>query len=345
MNKFLFSVIIPTTDPNRLPLLMRAIDSLQNQDLDHSSFEIIVVSNYAFDLNREIDISIRIINTDLRNLGSKLVIGAMNASSDVLALLEDDDTFSVNKLSTVNRVFPNDSKLGYLKHALKLVSESGAELYDPDFMDVRRNLYFKSGTELIKSISLKNIGNFHSVVSSITVRRSVIEKIAPCLMQINFNSDLALLLSAMSSDFSLLFSTDRLTNYTIHQSGTRFAPNMNREEFRSKMIEILKDGITTSMKLESCLLSQNSAELLDNILIRQELELMRWQRVSFSVFLKTLFEYSSSLKSKDRDIKFLLINILFYIYPEQMQKLFIKISLKKMGQTKKGNMAEITKTD
>jgi hypothetical protein len=99
------------------------------------------------------------------------------------------------------------------------------------------------------------------------------------------------------------------------------------------------------MKLESCLLSQNSAELLDKILIRQELELMRWQRVSFSIFLKTLFEYSSSLKSKDRDIKFLLINILFYIYPEQMQKLFIKISLKKMGQTKKGNMAEITKTD
>lgn len=343
MDKFLISVIIPTTDPNRLPLLMRAIDSLQNQDLDHSSFEIIVVSNYAFDLNHDIDILVRVINTDLRNLGSKLVIGAMNASSDVLALLEDDDTFSVNKLSTVNKVFSNDIKLGYFKHALKLVSESGVELYDPDFMDVRKNLYFKSGTELMRSVSLKNCGNFYSVVSSITVRKSVIKKIVSCLRQINFNSDFALLLSAVDSDLSLLFSTDMLTNYTIHQSGTHYAPNISKKEFADKMKKYFSDVISTSVELKSCILAQEIREFLDAFLVKQELEFMRWQNVHFTVFLKKLLKYSSSLNSRNIDVKFLLINTLFLIYPEKMKDLFMNMYLGKMDKNKKNNAEMTTK--
>ena len=338
LSKILFSVIIPTTDPNRLPLLMRGIDSLRNQDLAHSLFEIIVVSNYAFHLNRDIDISIKIINTDQRILGAKLVIGSVNANSDVLVFLEDDDTFAANKLSTLNKVFSGDNKLGYFKNALKLVSESGSEFHDPDFMDVRRNIYFNNGRELMKSISLKNIGNFHSVVSSITVRKRIIKKISLCLMRINFNSDLALLLSAMDSDFSLSFSVDRLTNYTIHESGTRFAPNISKNEFISRMINLLTDGITMSMELKSCVLSQKPREFLDAILIKQELERMRWQKVEFTVFLKKLLKYLSSLESKNRDIKFLLINILFFIFPEQMKELFMTTFLKKIGQAKKINI-------
>lgn len=331
MSKFLISAIIPTTDPDRLPLLMRAIYSLQNQDLDHSSFEIIVVSNYAFDLNHDIDVPIKIINTEQRSLGAKLVIGATNANSDVLSFLEDDDVFDANKFSMLSRVFSEDSRLGYFKHALKLVSEHGSEYYDPDFMDVQKNLYFRSGTELMDSISLKNIGNYHSVVSSITVRKLVVMRIASCFMRINFNSDFALLLSAIDGDFSLRFSIDRLTNYTIHESGTRFPLNISKSEFVSKTIALLTDGISTSMKLECCILSQKSRELLDAILTKQELELIRWQNVDPTTFLKKLFNYSSNLKSKDKDTKFFLINILFFIYPEQMRNLYIRLFFKKMG--------------
>ena len=338
MSKVLLSVIIPTTDLNRLPLLMRGIDSLQNQDLDHRLFEIIVVSNYPLDLNRNIDISIKIINTDQRNLGAKLVIGAINSTSDVLAFLEDDDTFAENKLSILSRVFLGNSKLGYFKHALKLVSEFGSEYYDPDFMDVQKNLLFNNGTELMKYISLKNFGNFYSVVSSIAIRKRIIEKISLCLMRINFNSDLSLLLSSIDSDLSLSFSTDRLTNYTIHESGTRFSPNISKNEFTNKIVKYLTDCINTSMELKDCVLSQKTQEFLEDILNKQELELMRWHNVELTLFLKKLFKYSLSSNYKSRDIKFLLINILFLIFPKHMKELYMRTSLRKIEQTKKNEI-------
>ena len=78
-NSIFLSVIIPTTNPHRLPFLEEALHSLKEQDLGSHLFEVVVVTNYDLVLNNSYNFKLTIIKTDKINLGAKLVIGEENS--------------------------------------------------------------------------------------------------------------------------------------------------------------------------------------------------------------------------------------------------------------------------
>lgn len=320
-NSIFLSVIIPTTNPNRLFFLEEALNSLKEQDLGSHLFEVVVVTNYDLVLNNSYNFKLTIIKTDKINLGAKLVIGEENSISNILLFLEDDDTFHPKKLSTVYTLFEKHNTLSYFKNGLNLIFNTGENIYVPAFKNVEKNLYFQPNLDFFSNTSLPDIEKLYAVLSSITIKKNLIERISMCLSKVNFNSDLALLLSAL--DFNSVIMTDsaKLTNYRIHNGGSRtFEPDMR--QFTTKTINFLKDEIDTSQELFGCLKNERTIGLLHEIMVKQELELLRWQSIDFRAFMQALTKYLKITKLKRYNLRFIIITILFYCFPKKMRNLY-----------------------
>ena len=92
------SVII--TAYNRKEFILDAVNSVINQSLERSKYEIIVVKNYLDDTidkflheNNIIDLY-----TDRKPLGAKIANGIEKSKGEVICFLEDDDLFLPEKL-------------------------------------------------------------------------------------------------------------------------------------------------------------------------------------------------------------------------------------------------------
>ena len=119
------SVII--TAHNSKDFLKDAINSLLNQTLDRSFFEIIIVKNFD---DHEIDDQIeenKIIKFKARDdslIGEDLAIGIENAKGEIISFLDDDDVFLPYKLTNVINEFVKDPKLIYYKNNLKVIDKN-----------------------------------------------------------------------------------------------------------------------------------------------------------------------------------------------------------------------------
>ncbi|MGC8664006.1 MAG: glycosyltransferase family 2 protein [Thermoplasmata archaeon] len=119
------SVIITAHD--RKEFLKEAINSVINQTLDKSFYEIIVVKNFK---DEKIDSYIEkwgIINiyTEEIELSKKIALGIENAKGEVISLLEDDDLFMPKKLETVYNYFKKYENLVYLHNSEYFIDEKG----------------------------------------------------------------------------------------------------------------------------------------------------------------------------------------------------------------------------
>jgi len=321
MTSPLVSVIIPTNDASRRDLLFQALNSLEKQDLDPSLFEVIVVTNYEFVLTMPYGFRFKIILTDERRLGAKLVIGAENANSEILSFLEDDDIFYPDKLSHVVDIFSKDNRIGYYKGALSFISDKGDEIQVYNFPDVRHGYYFAFGASLLKDISPSNIGNFHSVVSSIVVKKEIIERNRICISKINFDSDLAIFLSAVDSDAGIYLDPTQHTKYRIHASGSRSTEHSL--DLYSKFTEsLVTNGISVAKGLLTCIKSKDVATLLQEIIARRELELLRWKDIKIVCFANEFMKYFRLTKPAHYDIRFVALDIMFFFFPRKMRTLY-----------------------
>ena len=124
MNPFI-SVIIPVY--NRTQYVGEAIDSVLKQTLDRDKFEIVVVTNVDLP---ERD-GVKIIKSNEKWLGPKIVQGIEEARGEVISLLEDDDLFLPNKLEVMYKIFKEKEKIGLFKNLIKWINANGREWLDP----------------------------------------------------------------------------------------------------------------------------------------------------------------------------------------------------------------------
>ncbi len=103
----MISVVI--TAYNRKEFLYNAINSLNSQD--YRDFEVILVTNFDYNLNRFQSLAIKNIVME-GSQGLFLYTGIKEATGDIIVFL-DDDTFSPEKLSYIAHLFSNEN-IGFI---------------------------------------------------------------------------------------------------------------------------------------------------------------------------------------------------------------------------------------
>lgn len=268
---------------HRKEFIKRAIESVINQSLHRTLYEIIVIKNYK---DAEIDEFInkncdKNIYSEYKSLGMKLK-EAINASKyDIISFLEDDDLFYFEKLNVVRQEFSRNSKLEYFHNACKIVEADGKFLryggFGPDF-----NL------------------------SSISIRKNYFDK--SLILDSSSGIDSFVYVACLDSGGEILLDERPLTVYMLHESSSVFKGSF--DEVINHYCEDAGNFLTNIKILEKLVKTKKVKEILANMSVKFRLNLNIYSSISKKKnidqislrellgFLLTSDEVSLSFKSK-----------------------------------------------
>lgn len=214
------SVII--TAFNRKNYVDQAINSLLNQTLDPSRYELIIVSNFEIPIKLEKKYNyITIVKNTNEERLNLMIYGIKEARGNILCFLDDDDLYSNIKLEKILDLFSKNDKLGYVHNAVFLIDEKGERITSNKIKNLykqpRNSHYIPYGT--IKK-NIKKLTNYNGLVnlSAISIRGSIIDKnTLDYFEELPGNTDEMIFDELLHSGFDLLMTKDVLSYYRIHK--------------------------------------------------------------------------------------------------------------------------------
>ena len=230
------SVII--TAFNRKEYITEAINSVTNQSLETSKYEIIVISNFEVilsNINPDVEIKCIIMNG---TVGEFLYKGFKMAKNDIIAFLDDDDVWGRERLKKILRTFSLYPNLVYYHNSTWFMDSLGKpiELLFRNPARVRKGNYFG------KPINFKEISRLISVaagfnLSSIAISKSAFVSSLETLRQITANTDGFFFWVSLINRAEVYIDKRELTGYRIHDQNGSIAKNQleNGEEFLRQM--------------------------------------------------------------------------------------------------------------
>jgi glycosyltransferase involved in cell wall biosynthesis len=314
------SVII--TAHNRKDFLKDAINSVLNQTLEKSFYEIIVIKNFE---DQEIDNLIeenKIISLKTRDeslIGEDLALGIERANGEVISFLDDDDLFMPEKLETVYNYFNKYENLVYLHNSEYFIDEKGnptrfwvKDLNEDVVLDNVKNLNILS--------KLRIYGLFFNM-SSISVRKNKILPYLEDLKKINSNpDDFVFFISLYKSPNLSILLKQKLTKYRVHQSTTVFK-NIDKNVFLNKQIKYLENYINNRNLIMNLIKDDKLlSSFLYFLIIDKKLQLYFIKKTHVDCN-DIIFYFNFSLKSANKNY---IKNNFYYISLLLLSKLFYK---------------------
>jgi len=217
-NKPFISVVVTAHD--RKEFLLECIKSVIDQDLPRNFYEIIVVKNFKDnDIDRFIEENnIKCFYPESINIGEKFVIGAEQSKGDIISIINDDDKFTSDKLSTVYNIFENEKSLIYYHNSFieidKKSIETGRNVKLRNISINRSNIKI----ELVKK-ALSNLNTFND--SCISIKKNIILKYRSELKNVAGNQDTILFLLSLLNNGLILLDSKKLTYFRKHNSTSR----------------------------------------------------------------------------------------------------------------------------
>jgi len=256
------SVIVTAHD--RRPYLRAAVESVLAQDVDRSTYELIVVKNFVDDgIDSFLDRAgvIRLLCTE-QEACRKVAEGVRVARGGVLFFLDDDDLFESGKLRRVLREFQRDSDLVFCHNQVSFIGPDGAHL---DVKEARpfglrtlgraRRVYLANGGDELGMERLAHSRPSFNT-SSVAVRRDLVLAGFPYLLRLEGSRDLFFLYLALVSGHALLFDEARLTRYRVHGNNISLTAGTTPETRRAHLLRWATRGqreirVIREMVLES----------------------------------------------------------------------------------------------
>lgn len=219
MKDFGISVII--TAYNRNEFIVEAINNVLHQTVIGFSFEIIVVSNFnvnVSDFGPNFEIKTVLMDG---TIGEFLFTALKAAKYDIVAFLDDDDTFASGKLLSLMRIFSSNQELCYYHNDMKYIDRAGNTVHYLSLVEKRHrsldrgNIIFdaKSNLSAIKT-ALDKRGDFN--LSSVAIRKNCYVEYFPLLKQIKGSTDGFFFWTGIISMGQLMIDHKKLTNYRLH---------------------------------------------------------------------------------------------------------------------------------
>ena len=227
------SVIV--TAYRRRQYLYNALLSLKAQTLSKDRYEVVVVKDFE---DSQVDNLIKemgwkSVYSDSEYQGRMYLSGLKEASGDIIAFLDDDDTYAPNKLEYVYNVFEHNPDVGYLQHSFTPVGVDGSPR--PCLArEAPRNLVSQSELKLTwNDVSRYKDYGFQEPVlfilssyrlfvdknsTTIAVRRELLERRKDVLAELPIAFDSFLFASALADRVSLYLSDAPLSSWRLHGS-------------------------------------------------------------------------------------------------------------------------------
>lgn len=215
---------------NRREFIGSALQSALRQTLSRDLYEIVLVTNFKVSSPILYEGNIRVIFSDIRELGPKLASVIEQCQGDIISILEDDDIWLPEKLEHVKSVFDQFPYVCYYHNNWTVIDTDGNDIYHPIHIQGRRKI--KSLKEYMLFSQRASYSNIRKAVhltgdfngSSISVKKSVILSVIDYLKQITFSPDSFLFYSALFYEGDMFIDSTILTKYRIHhQNVTRRA--------------------------------------------------------------------------------------------------------------------------
>ena len=229
------------------PYIVEALESVANQDLDKEKYEVIVVANYdESQISKYLRSNWKFIQSKNRWIGAKVFNALKESSGEVIVFLEDDDLFESHKLRTIYNIFREKPKLGFYRHKVRIINEYGTEATLPkSLFDSQKILIHKQQCDLKASYLMvfKNRGGYASV-SSIAMRRELLEQYSNYLRQIRLAIDSFYLIISFLSEYDMLFDNIILGKYRLQkQSASSYLIDFNNfiNNYFFKYLNLCKD--------------------------------------------------------------------------------------------------------
>lgn len=333
MNDTKISVII--TAYNRRNFLMQAIESVIHQEIDHSEYEVIVITNFKIELNMfSPDLQISSIVME-GTIGEFLYAGVEMSRYELIAFLDDDDTWEPNKIERILSFFNRDETLMYYHNSCSYINEldkpiSYSRMIESRFKSVPVDiLHFDCTHEIEKlSVALRMKGDFN--LSCITIRRIVLERYIELLGKITSCQDGFFFWVSIISSGKIMIDSEKLTRYRVHDQNVTKSMS-----FESKAAEVGKMVRTYSLLLNYLdqfeTSSKNHAPIEKWIsLMKLEYEMIQLifllaERKKMAEMAKTLFRYNRRIKNSLKH-RLLLFSCIYLVSPSIGVYIYRKIS-------------------
>lgn len=268
------SVIV--TAYNRKDFLGFSMKSLLQQKLDGNVIEIIVVSNFDFPIDvTEHNIRIKKIIME-GTIGEFLSEGIRNASSELIAFLDDDDIWKENKIKRIIDVF-SDNRIAFYHNLHTYIDFQGnsiryvRKVEKNNLNSFASSLLFNSSVNIDKlRLATEMRADFN--LSCIVIRKRLILKHMDTLNMVPSLPDGFFFWLAVIMKEYLFIDNECLTEYRVHDlnvSGNR--------DIKNKVTELQKEIRTLDLLIEMLLTEGSNNNYSEEIRNWLELNKMEYR--------------------------------------------------------------------
>ena len=231
------SVLITAFNPRRY--FAASLSSALRQDLSPEKFEVVVVYRMPETLREVLALTssaktlptVRTVQSDAAPVGETFVAGLRHCRGKYVSFLNDDDTWSTNKLSSTCRAFDDDPTLGMHRHQVSFVDAQGQIM---QWRTARHNRRLVLGSRAPKhsltigpdptASDLRRAAPLLPMFndSSMTLSYGVLAKFQDELSRARAAEDVFLFYLALCSHTRIRLSAENLGEYRIHPSNASF---------------------------------------------------------------------------------------------------------------------------
>lgn len=267
----LISVIVAAF--NRRKYLISALQSLRNQSLPSTHFEVIVIKNFE---DAEIDIFIKdsgftsVVVGEMK-VGEMLSCAFTYTKGKIISFLDDDDVFVPSKLEKVLEIFRNFPRCGYYHNHHSVIDASGTDL----LFEVRESpcnpLWFEDSEAFILKLgkTYRFAPDFN--LSCISVAREVIANQITTLNGVLAATDSSVMILSLESELGVYVDNERLTKYRIHSSTSA---TLDKDSLVSGItVRNLKENVLTFQLLYTVAKDNKLRKIIAQKLVESELKL------------------------------------------------------------------------
>ena len=203
---------------NRKEFLKDSLESLLKQTLPVNEFEVILVTNFEYDIGsyRDLQISHQLMEGTAWDF---MLRGIELSHGEIICFLDDDDIFMMDKLRKIKEIFQSVPDVDYYRHNFKEVDYNLKPLKGNSIKHVRETKYITS-SEFRNSLIYLTFNEVFFNASTIAVKKKMIDVKNDIIFDKNLATDFTLWILAVANSRAIYIDKSELSLYRIHKMST-----------------------------------------------------------------------------------------------------------------------------